>query len=233
MARSSLRLPRLSLALLVLLLPELARSAEHDGQLWLGTLLTVPVTERFRVRLLLQDRIFDDFSEQQQVLVRPSLELTLTPGVDAAVGYDAHVVQNPRSRLEQRVWQQLSLDRGWRSLSGRLRARLEERLFEGSDSVGVRARFLIGARAPLVDSLYATARNEFFVTLKDVSRGPDTGYDENRLFGGLGIALAEHMRLEGGYQMQWQQRRGRNLVGHTLLFGFSVRTPTLAPGTAR
>ncbi len=221
-------------ALLVALLLGLAapvRADETDASLWATAQLNFPITERFGAGLLVQPRIRDKISELQLVVVRPSLELTLVPDLArVAVGYDAIQTQRSNSNLEQRAWQQLSLRRQWDSLAANLRLRLEERFFDDSDAVGLRSRIRLDVRVPVTKRLDLWLHNESFVTMKDTSEGPSTGYDENRAFGGLGYRVTERLGLEVGYQNVYLERRGRNLINHTLRLGFSLTTPTLFGG---
>lgn len=204
-----------------------ARAAEELGALWFTAQLHAPLTDRLSAHLLLQPRIGDDFSELARIVVRPWLQASFSHGLAGALGYDAHVIVEPRSLLEQRAWQQLSFRHSWAPTRANARFRLEQRFFEGSNEVALRARFLIGFAVPLSWSVELVARNEFFVNLNETGVIRRTGYRENRLFGGFARRLGGRTRGEVGYQMQWVGLPGSDLVNHTLMLGLAVDLPSL------
>jgi hypothetical protein len=155
----------------------------------------------------------------QQLLLRPGLVYTLTPGVRLTAGY-AYVETWPygeqpvRARFpEHRLWQQAALAHGTGRVQWQHRYRFEQRWVRaplaagGSDRVYTnRGRYLLRATVPLrgrqlaVGAPYVSAYDEVFVNWgRNVQRNV---FDQNRLYGAVGWRLTPGTRLEAGYLQQ-------------------------------
>lgn len=200
------------------LVPSLARATEDDGVLWLTATASKSLPQDWSAVLLVQARVIDDVDDFERLLVNPSIGRTLGAGFAAAFGYDAHVIRNPRVRLEHRTWQQLDYRHDLVSLPIQHRARLEERYIEGEDGAALRLRYLLGTSVPIVDTGWSgVLRNELFIDLNGKREGPrHAGFGETRLFVGVDRPLGENAGLEIGYQLQYVDRRGEDLAAHTL-----------------
>ncbi len=203
------------------------RAAEHDAALWSVGTLRVPLTERLSWHLTGQARWVDEIDTFERGVVRSWLSLSLPRRFGAALGYDAHIFDNPRSTVEQRFWQQLAHSVTWGPVTTRTQGRLEERFFEGVDKVAWRARFLVGWTIDLPRSFQAVVQNDFFVNLNENRRVTYRGLGEDQLFVGVRRPLGRGLRLEAGYLMQFLERRGRDLFNHTLVLGFAYSAPPL------
>jgi hypothetical protein len=156
----------------------------------------------------------------QQLLLRPGLIYTLSPGARVTAGYafvdtwpygDQPVV----ARFpEHRLWQQLQLGHATGRVAWQHRYRVEQRwVARPLDAAGARdrtysnrARYLVRASIPLrgrtleVGEAYATAYDELFANWgRNVGRNV---LDQNRLYGALGWRLAATTRVEAGYLQQ-------------------------------
>ena len=90
------------------------------------------------------------------------------------------------------------------------RVRIEERWGDSLDGVLVRARYRLRCAHPLGTSpAYRIASNEVFVNLNDKRAGPVRGFEQNRLFGGVGLHVGSHVRVELGYHWRTLDRRDR------------------------
>ena len=115
---------------LVLLQAPPAQSAEDDAGLWATLALSGEFAGPVRGNLMVQPRFADDIGELERFVVRPSVSIELPRSVTVALGYDAHLIDNPRNATEHRIWQQVALDVPLGSLGLHHRLRLEERLLE-------------------------------------------------------------------------------------------------------
>ena len=191
------------LAGLLALAGDAAAQQNPDRQVWVQGLALGQLSENWRSHIEVQPRWFDDGSELGLTIVRTALGRRLTPRVTAWLGH-AWV---PRTfgegvRHEQRLWQQLSVAGpalGAWSTSGRLR--VEQRWLEPWDGVSHRVRMLARAQRPVG----ATRRwglwayDELMVTLDDTPRGPASGFDRNRLAGGVSRRLSPAVSVDAGY----------------------------------
>ena len=197
-----------------------ARAVENDPLLWLTAIGSHPVAENLRASLFLQARFFDDMSEFERFVVNPSLGWSLGRGVSVAGGYDAHVIRNPRVRLEHRTWQQLAARHALGPLEVFHRFRLEQRYIEGEDGAANRLRWWLEGGVPIASTRWRVlARNEAFFDLDAKRQGPtQAGFGETRLFVGFDGELRDGLSAEIGYQLQYVDRRRReDLAAHTLL----------------
>jgi len=216
------RLVHVVLALCAPLLAVPASAAEDDGRLWLTGSTRVGLPAAFSASLLLQTRFSDDIGEFERLVIRPSLGRSLGAGFSAAIGYGAHIIEEPTDKVEHRAWQQLSFEHRASFLNVVHRLRLEQRFLEGVDGTALRLRYLLGGSVPLFSSpLRASLRNELFFDLNSKRAGPDSGFGETRFFAGLSHPLGTALTLEGGYQLQYVDGRNQDAANHTLILSLS------------
>ncbi|MCG5053470.1 MAG: DUF2490 domain-containing protein [Myxococcales bacterium] len=155
------------------------------------------------------------------LIVRPGVGYQVAERVSLHVGYAwiPTFVDEGANRHEHRSWQQLlwtlPAPAGW---SFSLRPRLEQRVSLGSDDLGHRARlFVRGAWAPWAESpLLLAVWDELFFQFNDTSWGAQRGFDQNRVFVGLGAPALPGMRVEVGYLHVYLQREPDDQVNHNL-----------------
>jgi len=143
-------------------------------------------------------------SDSTLFIVRPALGYTFSPAFSAFVGY-AYVpteVDDGADTHEQRTWQQVIWNHTFaQPIKVQGRARFEQRFGPGDD-LGYRLRLLARAQvAPLSDlPLQLVVTDELFLGLNDTDWAATSGFDQNRLFVGLGVdTKLEGLRVELGY----------------------------------
>lgn len=202
------------------LVPGSAKAIENDPLLWLTAIGTHRLTDDVSAGLFVQTRFYDDMSDFERLVVNPSLAWSVADGVSVAGGYDAHVIREPRVRLEHRTWQQLAWHHPLGPLAVFHRFRLEQRYIEGEDGAANRLRWWLQGGLPIADTGWrALLRNEAFFDLDAKREGPtESGFGETRLFVGVDWDLADGLRGELGYQLQYIDRRRReDIANHTVL----------------
>lgn len=196
-----------------------ASATEEDTQQW--TTLTVErrVDDRFTVSLASRVRFDDDISRAKDLLFRPAVEVEILPPVSLGLGYDYIYSYGSNSSTEHRIWEQASveLDPGHLSISNRLR--FEQRFIENVDGVVVRARYRLRLEHPLSDPAWKViASDEVFANLNNQGAGPVSGFEQNRLFGGVGRTFWDRMWIEAGYQLGYSEERSQqDQITHSLL----------------
>jgi Protein of unknown function (DUF2490) len=229
-ARYNVR-PSLVAALLVtavvLLTAPGAAHAEREFQSWTGTFGTARVPGTSRLVLWL-DGHARKRDASTQAIVRPAIGYRLAPKLVAHLGY-AWVPTWPEvgdRTDEQRVWQQLVFNGKLAPGSSfALRPRLEQRFFESTDDLGLRARLFARADYNLGEGSpwLLAATNEVFFHLNDVDGGPSAGFDQNRLFLGLGTRASDGTRAELGVMMQYVNRpAAEDLIAGILVMNLFV-----------
>ena len=133
------------------------------------------------------------------------------------VGYAFQNVKDPYAKLEapfneNRAWEQYTYSRPTVIGNFSSRSRLEQRtvnLSEGKyngGEVGVRYRHQFKLAYPLNEKWSLVGSDEIFVNANTVNWGPVAGFDQNRVFVGVGYKFDNVWRTEVGYMNQYINR---------------------------
>lgn len=212
-----------------------SEAVRNDLQQWGSVGLTLPLTPGKRLLLMgeaqprvgnLQDRgTSGDFT---QLILRTAVGWQLSKRVSVWQGYAWAPVFEPINVNEHRLHQQLSIQGKIRRLQISNRTRLEERWIENNDGrVSIRLRHMVRGMYPLdaKERWFLVLSDEAFVTLKGVSNGPATGFDQNRLFVGVSRKLSPSVNAELGYLNQFNNSRDPvpDRMNHAILLGLNVQ----------
>ena len=184
------------------------------------------VHEKFVADGTVQFRFDDDIDQLERILLRPSLTYLFDDKQSFTLGYDAHFVEAPRSRVEQRLWQQYHVNHRFSTLTGSLRLRLEERFIDHVDGVAVRLRIKSGVKLPFAQTpWFFTLSNEAFVGFNEIRGGQRDGVHENRANGWFGHVLGVGMVGQIVYQNQFFDNRANDRMLHQLFISLSMKLP--------
>ncbi len=213
-----------------------AFAAEEDTQLWAGAMAMVDVprgdsaSQGGKPLVVMADwqyRYADDASRLGQVVGRVSLGIRVRPTLVLSQGYayaGTRAVAGTTTR-EHRPFQQALFRIAGNGKGPTVigRTRLEERFLEGADDIGLRARQMLRATAPLGGGFLAIGTAEAFVNLNSVSWGPRSGFDQSRVFAGVGVPLARGLWIEAGYMNQYVVRHRRaDRMNHNISLTLSL-----------
>ena len=166
-------------------------------------------------------RLFDDLDGFGQSIVRPGLGWQLDDHSTLWAGYGwIHVSPAIRAEFdEHRVWQQWTWSKEFDPFKVALRSRLEQRFLETGDDTGLRFRQFIRSQRSLgpCSPLLLVVWDELFFHLNDTDWGANRGFDQNRVFVGIGLKQfpSSRWRTELGYLNQAINTNGRpNIVNH-------------------
>lgn len=172
-------------------------------------------------------RLLDDADGFNQSIVRPGIGWSLTDDLVVWGGYGwIHTSPLAGDNFdEHRIWQQFTWSGGNDALTFALRPRLEQRFLETGDDTGLRFRQLVRVQHQLSSEprLTLVAWDEFFIHLNDTDWGAQTGFDQNRLFVGIGWKHDPDcpLRTEIGYLNQTiNTPTGPDRVNHILSINF-------------
>jgi hypothetical protein len=138
-----------------------------------------------------------------RLLLRPALRW-LPRGdnsLQVALGYGWVPNLSPE-RMENRLWEQVLLQGGKieQEWAWQTRARLEQRHIEYTTGIAHRVRAMVRAARLVPDSRLGVAIwDEVFINLNSPTKGPVSGFDQNRLFVGPMAQVAPGARVEMGY----------------------------------
>ena len=218
----------LVLSALLVCAPRDAHAVDHDAGVWLVNQVEVPLGERLSVHGMLQNRWSDEIERYERTLVRPWVSYSWPGRGHVALGYDLHEFEQPDS-WEHRAWQRVALQHPIERFRLLAHVWVEERFFQNTNDVAVRARFNAGASVDLGQDFSATLRNELFFDLNGTSRIRNAGLGENQFVFALSRKLPGHLVFELGYLQQYLDRRGNaDVFNHFIMTGFSWRAPQLA-----
>jgi hypothetical protein len=222
MARHRVSGAAMLFAWLCLVLPTPGQTAEQDTQQWTTFSASFPQQDsKWSFSLWSQIRFNDDIGRFNWLLINPSAHYKLKDGWKVGFGYQ-YIVKN-KSHDEQMPWQEISLSTKFdnRLVVGN-RLRLEERMINDISGVIFRARYRVNASYPLGGSgYYLTGSEALWVNLNQQSSGPTSGFDQNRLFGGIGTHVGNHWRMEAGYQWRYKDNGGgESNSDHILMLQF-------------
>jgi hypothetical protein len=195
-----------------------APSYDRYSLLWLAYFGDHAIAKRVALIGDVQLRRTDLGANAQQFLARVGVLANVGPGVRAGGGY-AYVLSHDYGEFtpegtfpEHRLWQQLNLSHNSNAVAFLHRFRLEERWLglparDASDSrdwtFQWRARYMLRTVVPLhgaptrAGRLYLFGSDELFVRWG--ASQPTNLFDQNRLQLGLGVSLAESLRLEASW----------------------------------
>lgn len=214
-----------SVCLLTVWISPARSDVEEDVQLWTPVYLNVPITEKFKGNLEIHPRFDNNVTEALQVIVRPSLGYQVNKNLSLWQGV-AWIPNFHPSSTEYRVWQQAFLENSFSKVNLSNRLRLEERFLEDVGGVSLRGRYRLQGTFPLGKRKRwaLVASDEVFVALNSLSGGPRSGFDQNRLYAGLSRQLNEQLRVEGGYLLQYINRRspGADSLNHAFVLALNI-----------
>lgn len=187
-----------------------------EDQIWIALTASGPIAKDspFLAGLDIHDRSFASSGDRDVTILRPGFGYRVSPSLDLWVGYAWITTARDGADLrEERFWQQGTYPLG-EFLGGQLtgRTRLEQRLRDGDDDVGLRLRQQFRFAYRFTDSSFGlVAWNEIFLGMNETDWGQPEGFDQNRLFAGISLQAQDRVRLEAGYLNQIVNRSARDL----------------------
>jgi hypothetical protein len=225
-------LTRYCLLALAFAAPAQADITTEDAGSWLqvvgeGSLKFVdPSLEKARIWLEGQSRWDDDWNHWYQGLLRAALGYSLSPNATVWLGYTYLPTQN----VGQSSVQQQDLWPGFRYVlptdygTFAYRILFEANFLPGNHGdVRFRPRQMFRYSHPLPkvsDKLSLVLWDEVFVRVNSTPSGGQSGFDQNRAFGGIAWAFTPTIRTEFGYMNQYIDNANHTAsTMHNLIMG--------------
>jgi len=160
----------------------------------------------------------------RQLIGTAALGYRLTDKLKFYQGYGSLANYRPK-RFEHRLFQDVVFSQKFTNFALTTRSRIEERLLEKNDRISLRGRQLIRLLKPITDDYGLVLSNDVLMHLNDLEGNFQRGFDQNRMFLGINMALAPYLNLETGYQNVYVERRGASpdSVNHTAVFSLITK----------
>lgn len=187
----------------------LAASPDQAFQWWQPVYLDFPIlNKKLRGYVESNSRLYDGLDGMDQYLLRTALGYKFRKNIEFYQGYNYQNNFRPTRIQENRSYQQLGVGHVlFKRLQVLHRMRSEQRFFEDREGCAVRLRYMLRFATPIRStSWYLVTSDELFINLNSLSEGPNAGFDQNRLYGGLGRQINQKVRFEVGYQYQHVNR---------------------------
>jgi hypothetical protein len=228
------RVSWLALAILVCALvatPNSAsQAAEQDLNLWSVFFLSHWFDDHWSASFQTEVRADGDISRFDALVVKPGGYYRFNDVVKLGAGYKYQ--DKGQAPNEHDAWQELYLHHGHRELELTHQFRLEERFINGIDGVIPRLRYLLHVDHPINSSWYLAASEAVRFNLVDRGRGPVMGFEQNRLYFGVGYRTGI-AKIEFGYLWRYERERvGPDASDHVLRFQFLFDTKGRHPKLA-
>jgi len=167
---------------------------------------THQINEKFSIHYETQLRNYEILNNFFQLLPRAGVNYHIADNSIITAGYAWIPTQptigegwNNELVIENRIWEQFILRNKVNNIKFRHRYRLEQRWVKsaGVSAYKNRARYMLSVRIPLKSDpefpLFISLYDEIFL---NISEEP---FDQNRLFGALGIQVNDNMNIQVGY----------------------------------
>ncbi len=220
--------------LLVMITPVISYGGtESRTSLWTMSLTRLTFSEHWRgfvdiqPRFTINDIAGGDNGRLDMLLMRGAVGYQLTKNIGLYQGYANIPTYDPK-KAEHRSFQELFIKQPLRKGVFAHRLRFEQRDLDGVDETAYRFRYFARLVYPLNNwhpKLSLAVNEEVFINLNDADGGPQSGFNQNRLFMGLNYRVNPNLAYEFGYQNQYVNRRGGadDISNHILFFGIQTK----------
>jgi hypothetical protein len=166
-------------------------------------------------------RFGDNSSRLSLGMLRTGLGYAINDEASVWLGYAWVTYDEPFAKTpfdEHRIWQDFSWSHTYAYATLSTRSRLEQRFMDTGSDVGWRFRQRIKVSVPLAfaPDFSLVGGEEYFANINQTNFGADDGFDQNRVFGGLGYDFNKHTKAEIGYMNIYLRRSVSDRMYHYL-----------------
>lgn len=221
-----------------------AQQTRHSG--WAMSMNTFKLNEKFTFFFDAQLRSNDNWIQSETFIFRPAIGYALNKQATISLGYA--LVTNWRTLSyigpadeniivrdgvpDNRIWQQLVVNKTYGNSTLQHRLRLEERMLgtlttdgeqilKNNPKLNARFRYFtrwikpFSTKSKFQKGLYGAAQNEFFFNTIGAQYANNKIFDQSRTFAGLGYRITKEIDVEFGYMLQVVvPKNGSNTQNH-------------------
>lgn len=209
-------------------------AAKQDGGQWTVFFVNHQFNSPWAASFQAENRLADNMSSFDELILKPAGYYRLNQVWNLGAGFKYQKKDNRAN--ERDIWQEVFITPESNSQFDWMhQVRLEQRFVGGVDGVIPRLRYLLHVAHPLGTSgkRYLVAQNATRFNLASNDTGPPDGFEQNRLYFGLGFHALPTMRFEIGYLWRFQrQRNASDTNDHVLRLQFLFDTKSRPPSHA-
>ena len=196
---------------------------DQDAGLWILGNVQGEVAPQWSLNLEVDVRSFDRFTRTSELIIQPGVFFNINEHWTWTLQYvyDAR----PPTNNEHRILTDGAYHTDIKNFVLGTRLRVTVRFVDNVGTV-LRLRHRLSTLWSISDTAaYLTASNEIFFNLNDQGEGPPLGFEEDRLFAGVGYHFGPHLRAETGYMWRPSRSRGNpTLSSHIVAVNFFFTT---------
>lgn len=210
--------------------PLSAQSAEQDLNLWSVFSFHHQFNDRWATSFQTEIRVQDDISEMDAVILKPGVYYAFSEIVSLGAGYKYQSKFSAAN--ENDLWQELFVDHALGNFRLGHQFRMEERFIRDVDGAIARLRYLLHIDHPINENWYLAGSEAVRFNLNDQGKGPVQGFEQNRLYFGVGRHVGT-LNVELGYLWRYERARsGPDSSDHVIRVQFHFDTTTRPPKRA-
>jgi len=197
----------------------------QDLQQWTAFRVSDPIGKVWTFSFQAELRLQDDISDVQQLIVKPYATYEFSKKLDFSFGYK--YIARPDGADEQDPWQEIVFPRKYSDLAVSHQIRLEQRIIDDVSGILPRLRYLVHFAAPIGEShkYWASSGAVRFNLTDKGGTAPVGGFEQVRLYGGVGWHVGGKTRIEVGYLYRYErQRTGPDFSDHVIRAQFLINT---------
>ena len=200
-----------------------AIAADNDFQQWSLVFANHNFANNWSASMQVESRWSDDKNAFDEVIVKPAGYYRFTDRFQLGFGYK-HITKYKESN-EQDLWQEIYYKTPISKYAITHQARLEQRDINGISGILPRLRYLINVQRPLNATYYLKSWGAVRFNLGNKGEGPVAGFEQNRIFFGLGAHTSKRGKFEVGYLWKYEKTRDDiNKSDHVISLQFHFNT---------
>ena len=196
---------------------------ERDDRIWLTYQADYSLSPQLKAMIQIQPYWRNEGSHRDQVTIRPGLYYQITDRafVGGGYAYNLGFNNNNQHTHEQRLWEDIGVTL-FESNSYKVqeRSRFEHRQFEHQGEISTGLRQLLKVSIQLSPTYTGIISDEAYFNLNKTAQ-VQSGFDQNRLFLGVGRKILNATNLEVGYLNQYVAISSPDRMNHVLAINIS------------
>ncbi|GHB34655.1 hypothetical protein GCM10007094_24980 [Pseudovibrio japonicus] len=200
-----------------------ARSAEQSFNSWNALYYSHRINDSWEARFRGEVRFDDNLKSYDESVFESWINYYVGEGWHLGPGFK--YLNKLTSPDEYDVYQQFFYNHVWGSLEIEQQARFEVRFFNRQSGVTPLFQYQISAEYPIYDRLFLSLSEQARFNVLRANEGIVLGFEQSRLYGGLGFQFNKEATLEFGYMWRFQRAvSGPDRSDHIIRTRFTIRT---------